>query len=95
MVKLTANFYDADTGEYIEIRNGKVVTRHQSILSNAERRRMKAERSELITNREEPYIAPQISWGEEPKHEIILQKPKQPPLVNHVEEPYVAPKIEW
>jgi hypothetical protein len=66
MAKLTANFYDADTGEYIEIEDGKVVARHQSILTKQERLTINRERAErLITQQasivtETPLVQPEM-----------------------------------
>jgi hypothetical protein len=72
MVKLTANFYDADTGEYIEIEDGEVVARHQSMLSKQERLTINHERAQrLITqqanlHKEEPYVAPVMFEEQQP-----------------------------
>jgi hypothetical protein len=86
MVKLTANFYDADSGEYIEIEDGEVVARHRSILTKQERLTINRERAErLITqqasmHKEEPYVAP-----------VMFEE--QQPVSNSG--PLVMPELSW
>jgi hypothetical protein len=86
MVKLTANFYDADTGEYIEIEDGEVVARHQSILSKQERLTINRKRAERLISQqanivtETPLVMPEMY-------------PSDKPVAN--DGPLVQPKMTW
>ena len=64
--EITENFYDQETGEYIEIEDGEVVARHQSILSKRERLTINRERAERLVTQEaskhveEPLVQPEM-----------------------------------
>jgi hypothetical protein len=82
----TENFYDQETGELIEIKNDRVVARHQSILSKQERLTINHERAQrLVTqqansHKEEPYVAP-----------VMFEE--QQPVSNSG--PLVMPELTW
>jgi hypothetical protein len=84
--EITTNFYDADTGELIEIEDGYVVGRHKSILSKQERLTINHKRAErLVTqqassHKEEPYVAP-------------IMFPTDEPVSN--DGPLVMPELTW
>jgi hypothetical protein len=85
-MQITEIFYDQETGELIEIKDGVVVNIHKSILSKQERLTINRKRAErLITQQasvvtETPLVQPEMFSSDKPVSN---------------DGPYVAPELTW